>query len=103
MDEATTRLVEQLKSNPAMLQQLMQSRDGQALMQMLTRNDQGRRPAESGPVRRSGQSLSDGAAGEPGDAKPRRGGFGGAHQQGNAKINRFAGKAGSPWPNLMKN
>ncbi|WP_455581401.1 hypothetical protein [Dysosmobacter sp.] len=41
MDEATTRLVEQLKSNPAMLQQLMQSRDGQALMQMLTRNDQG--------------------------------------------------------------
>lgn len=41
MDEKTTRLVEQLKSNPAMLQSLMQSRDGQALMQMLTQGDQG--------------------------------------------------------------
>lgn len=95
MDEATTRLVEQLKSNPAMLQQLMQSRDGQALMQMLTRNDQGAALQKAAQSARSGQSLSDGAAGEPGDAKPRRGGFGGAHQQGNAKINRFAGKAGA--------
>ena len=41
MDEKTTRLVEQLKSNPAMLHALMQSRDGQALMQMLTRGDHG--------------------------------------------------------------
>ena len=41
MDEKTTRLVEQLKSNPAMLQTLMQSRDGQALMQMLTQGDRG--------------------------------------------------------------
>lgn len=41
MDEKTTRLVEQLKSNPAMLQALMQSQDGQALMQMLTQGDRG--------------------------------------------------------------
>ena len=41
MDEQTARMIQQLKSNPAMLQALMQSRDGQALMQMLTRNDQG--------------------------------------------------------------
>lgn len=49
MDEATTRLVEQLKSNPAMLQQLMQSRDGQALMQMLTRNESGQPPCRKRP------------------------------------------------------
>ena len=39
MDEKTARMVEQLKSNPAMLQALMQSRDGQALMNMLTQGD----------------------------------------------------------------
>ena len=38
MDDKTTRLVNQLKSNPAMLRSLMQSRDGQALMQMLTQD-----------------------------------------------------------------
>lgn len=41
MDDKTTRLVDQLKSNPAMLRSLMQSRDGQTLMQLLTRGDQG--------------------------------------------------------------
>ena len=41
MDEKTARMVEQLRTNPAMLQGLMQSRDGQALMQMLTKNDRG--------------------------------------------------------------
>ncbi|MCI9121292.1 MAG: hypothetical protein HFG00_07195 [Oscillibacter sp.] len=41
MDEKTARLAGQLKSNPAMLKALMQSRDGQTLMQMLTQNDQG--------------------------------------------------------------
>ena len=41
MDENTTRLVEQLKNNPAMLHALMQSRDGQTLMQMLTQGDHG--------------------------------------------------------------
>ena len=41
MDEKTARMVEQLRANPAMLQGLMQSRDGQALMRMLTQQDQG--------------------------------------------------------------
>ena len=41
MDEKAARMAEQLKSNPAMLQALMQSRDGQALMQMLTQGDRG--------------------------------------------------------------
>lgn len=41
MDEKTTQLVQQLKSNPAMLQALMRSRDGQTLMRMLTQGDQG--------------------------------------------------------------
>ena len=41
MDEKTTRLAEQLKKDPAMLRELMQSRDGQTLMRMLTQSDQG--------------------------------------------------------------
>ena len=41
MDEMTARLAEQLKNNPAMLNALMRSKDGQTLMQMLTKNDQG--------------------------------------------------------------
>lgn len=41
MDEMTARLAEQLKNNPAMLRSLMQSQDGQSLMRMLTRQDNG--------------------------------------------------------------
>ena len=41
MDEQTKRMIQQLKANPAMLQSLMQSRDGQTLMQALTRPDNG--------------------------------------------------------------
>ena len=41
MDDKSTQLVDQLKRNPAMLRTIMQSRDGQALMQMLTQEDQG--------------------------------------------------------------
>jgi len=41
MDEMTMRLAEQLKRNPTMLRSLMQSQDGQKLMQMLTQGDQG--------------------------------------------------------------
>lgn len=37
MDENTRQMMEQLKSNPAALRKLMQSRDGQTLMQALTR------------------------------------------------------------------
>lgn len=41
MDEKMSRMAEQLKRNPAMLQSLMRSQDGQTLMQMLTQGDQG--------------------------------------------------------------
>ena len=41
MDDSTARLAEQLKNNPAMLRNLMQSRDGQMLMQLLTQGDGG--------------------------------------------------------------
>lgn len=41
MDDMTARLAEQLKSNPAMLRSLMQSRDGQMLLQLLTNGDNG--------------------------------------------------------------
>lgn len=41
MDENTKQMMEQLKSNPAALRKLMQSRDGQTLMQALTRPDNG--------------------------------------------------------------
>ena len=41
MDDKTARMAEQLRKNPAMLKSLMQSRDGQTLMQMLTQGDQG--------------------------------------------------------------
>lgn len=41
MDNMTSQLAEQLKRNPAMLQSLMRSKDGQRLIQMLTQNDHG--------------------------------------------------------------
>ena len=41
MDDMTARLAQQLKNNPAMLRSLMQSRDGQMLMHMLTQGDRG--------------------------------------------------------------
>ena len=41
MDEQTKQMVEQLRSNPAQLQALMQSRDGQRLLQMLSGADRG--------------------------------------------------------------
>lgn len=41
MDENTKRMMERLKANPAALRRLMQSRDGQTLMQALTRPDNG--------------------------------------------------------------
>ena len=36
MDNMTAQMAEQLKNNPAMLRSLMQSHDGQKLMQLLT-------------------------------------------------------------------
>ena len=41
MDNMTAQLANQLKQKPAMLKSLMQSGDGQSLMQMLTQGDQG--------------------------------------------------------------
>ena len=41
MDENARQMMEQLKSNPTALRKLMQSRDGQTLMQALTRPDNG--------------------------------------------------------------
>ena len=41
MDESTARLAQQLKQNPELLRSLMQSRDGQTLMHLLTQGDQG--------------------------------------------------------------
>ena len=41
MDEKSAQMAEQLRKNPAMLKSLMQSRDGQTLMRMLTQEDGG--------------------------------------------------------------
>lgn len=41
MDEQTKQMVEQLRRDPAQLQALMQSRDGQRLLQMLSGADRG--------------------------------------------------------------
>ena len=41
MDDKTNQLADQLRRNPAMLQALMRSGDGQALMRMLTSGDRG--------------------------------------------------------------
>ena len=41
MDERSERMAETLRKNPAMVKSLMQSQDGQKLMQMLTQGDQG--------------------------------------------------------------
>jgi hypothetical protein len=41
MDEKTAQLAQQLKNDPAKLRTLMESQDGQTLMRMLTREDQG--------------------------------------------------------------
>lgn len=42
MDEMINQLAQQMKNNPATIRNLMQSRDGQLLMQMLTRHDNGK-------------------------------------------------------------
>ena len=41
MDDKTNQLADQLRRNPAMLQSLMRSGDGQALMRLLTAGDRG--------------------------------------------------------------
>ena len=41
MDDMTAQLARQLKNDPETLRQLMYSRDGQRLMQLLTQGDRG--------------------------------------------------------------
>ena len=41
MDNSTSQLIEKFRKNPAMAQSLLQSGDGQRLMQLLTRQDGG--------------------------------------------------------------
>ena len=41
MDNKATKFAEHLKQNPAMIQAMMQSQDGQKLIQMLTQGERG--------------------------------------------------------------
>lgn len=41
MDEKTKQTIDHMKQNPFAVQQLLSSRDGQRLIQMMTQNDQG--------------------------------------------------------------
>ena len=74
MDEQTIRMIQQLKSDPAALQTLMQSPDGQALLQLLSGGDRGASlqraaqsavrgdPAEMARMVRQVMNTPDGAA-----------------------------------------
>ena len=52
MDQSTQQLIDKFKHNPAMAQALLQSLDGQRLMQMLTAQDGG-----AGRDRRAGAAV----------------------------------------------
>ena len=54
MDEQTKRMIQQLKADPARLEALMQSPDGQALLRMLSGGDQG------ASLQRAAQSAAKG-------------------------------------------
>ena len=54
MDENTARFVEQLKRDPARLQALLRSPDGQALLQLLNRD------GPDTPLQQAAQSASQG-------------------------------------------
>ena len=74
MDEQTIRMIQQLKSDPAALQTLMQSPDGQALLHLLSGGDRGAAlqraaqsavrgdPAEMARMVRQVMNTPDGAA-----------------------------------------
>ena len=63
MDENAKRMMERLKADPAALRRLMQSRDGQALMQALTRPDNGVGSPAGGAGRHAGRHQRHGGAG----------------------------------------
>ena len=80
MDENTKRMMERLKADPAALRRLMQSRDGQTLMQTLTRPDNGAGLRAGGAGRHAGRHQRNGGAGRPGSPKPGGRGADGTHQ-----------------------
>ena len=86
MDENAKRMMDQLKADPAALRQLMQSRDGQALMQALTRPDNGAGLQRA--MQAAGQHQRDGGAGKPGGPKPGGRGFDGTRQPAAPEIRR---------------
>lgn len=88
MDENTKRMMEQLKADPAALRQLMQSRDGQALMQALTRPDNGAGLQRAMQSAMRGGYECHGGAGGPGGPKPGGRGFDGARQPAAPEIRR---------------
>ena len=81
MDENAKRMMDQLKADPAALRQLMQSRDGQALMQALTRPD-------NHAIRHARGYECHGGAGGPGGPKPGGRGPDGAGQPAAPEIRR---------------
>ena len=86
MDQNTAQLIEKFRRNPAMAQSLLQSGDGQKLMQMLTRQDGG------AALNRAGQHQgARGDALEP-DAKPRGHGGDEPHQREREKISETEGR-----------
>lgn len=58
VDEKTKQLIESLKTNPAMVQALFRTQDGQNLMRMLTQGDQG------AALQRAAQNASRGDTSE---------------------------------------
>ena len=65
MDQNTAQLIEKFRRNPAMAQSLLQSGDGQKLMQMLTRQDGGaalNRAAQSAAMLSSLMQCPEGMA-----------------------------------------
>ena len=85
MDENAKRMMDQLKADPAALRQLMQSRDGQALMQALTRPDNGAGLQRAIQAAMRGDTNGAGGAGGP---KPGGRGFDGARQPAAPEIRR---------------
>ena len=88
MDENAKRMMDQLKADPAALRQLMQSRDGQALMQALTRPDNGAGLQRAMQAAMRGDTNRHGGAGGAGGPKPGGRGFDGARQPAAPEIRR---------------
>ena len=88
MDENTKRMMDQLKADPAALRQLMQSRDGQALMQALTRPDNGAGLQRAMQAAMRGDTNVMAELVGRGGPKPGGRGFDGARQPAAPEIKR---------------